>query len=372
MHIVDSPPAPERAAPAPAAATRAGRARRAEAPPTRKTTEIQPLPRWARPQNADRDAAAFIAGAGLALFDRILRGGAPGADGSSAAKDGGEPPFAGCLRQRLALRAAEAAAALARRREDAGALRDAEHLSGGAEPGPAGRLHRLFRLFAAQPARLDGARLAAALALLGRPEIDARGFGQTLGQTLASTLAQTLAGCVAEAPDPLTAAARASAVATRLCAAAPVAEAEIFALWVADLALATRLDWARPVPLLSLAIVHPSLKRGAGGRRPRPSDDDWGQAIASAYGLAVADAHALAADLARRTQRLMSVAPVLRAKGAGRVVEMLLADDAVTSAAAAARAGMSDRAARRLFDRLVALEAARELSGRETFRIYGL
>ena len=63
---------------------------------------------------------------------------------------------------------------------------------------------------------------------------------------------------------------------------------------------------------------------------------------------------------------------MLRAKGARRVVDMLLADDAVTPAAAASRAGLSDRAARRLFDRLVALGAVRELSGRDAFRIYGL
>jgi hypothetical protein len=62
---------------------------------------------------------------------------------------------------------------------------------------------------------------------------------------------------------------------------------------------------------------------------------------------------------------------MLRAKGARRVIDMLLADDGVTPAAAA-RAGLSDRAARRLFDRLVMLGAVRELTGRETFRIYGL
>jgi hypothetical protein len=124
--------------------------------------------------------------------------------------------------------------------------------------------------------------------------------------------------------------------------------------------------------LLAAAILHPSLRRGVGGRRPRPSDADWPAAVVFAYGLAVIDAHALAVDLARRALKLLSVAPVLRAKGARRVVDLLLYDDGVTPAAAAARAGMSDRAARRLFERLVTLGAARELSGRENFRIYGL
>jgi len=33
---------------------------------------------------------------------------------------------------------------------------------------------------------------------------------------------------------------------------------------------------------------------------------------------------------------------------------------------------LSDRARRRLFDRLVSLSAARELTGRAAFRLYGL
>lgn len=183
----------------------------------------------------------------------------------------------------------------------------------------------------------------------------------------------SLADCVAAATDPLVAAAHSSALVMNFRAEAPAIDAEIFALWVADLALANRLEWPRPVPLLAVTIAHPSLRRGAGGRagRPRPLDDDWANAVASAYGRAAAEAHALACDLARRAQKFLSVMPNLRAKGARRVVDMLLSDDAVTPAAAA-RAGQSDRAARRLFDRLVALGAVRELTGRETFRIYGL
>jgi hypothetical protein len=342
MHALDSISASAPASPA----KRPPRARRVEAMSPATRLEIQLLPRWARPQGADPGAAAFSAGAGLALFDALLRG-----------PDGGEPVFAGCLRQRLALKSADSYATLARLREDVGALRDAEHLSSGGETSPAGRVHRLFRLYASLPARVDAAAPAAALLGL-REAIDAG----------------ALAAAAAMAPDPLMAAARASAAAMKLCPHA--ADAELFAVVVADLALASRLSWARPIPLLAVTILHPSLRRGAGTRekasRPRPTDEDWPAAVAFAYGLAVVDAHALAVDLARRSQKLLSVAPVLRARGAGRVIDMLLADDAVTPAASASRAGLSDRAARRLFDRLVALGAVRELSGRETFRIYGL
>ncbi|KAF2991470.1 DUF1403 family protein (plasmid) [Methylocystis sp. MJC1] len=358
MTLVDSDPTPDVISATPSGPKRA---RRAAAPAAVKHRQIQPLPRWARPQKTERDAAAFVAGAGLAFFDQILRGGACGADVSSAAQDPAEPVYAGCLRQRLALRAAESCATLCRLREDAGALRDAEHLAGGSETSPAGRIHRLFRLLAGRPARFEAATLAAALSLLGLSASLDVGSG-----------AKALQSCVADAPDPLAVAARASAVAMKLCAAGSALDAEIFALWIADLALANRLDWSRPVPLLAVAILHPSLRRGLNGKRPRPSDEDWLDAVAVAYGLAVAEAHALAADLARRTEKLTTVAPSLRARGAGRVVDMVLADDGVTPAAAAARVGMSDRAARRLFDRLVALGAVRELTGRETFRIYGL
>ena len=50
-----------------------------------------------------------------------------------------------------------------------------------------------------------------------------------------------------------------------------------------------------------------------------------------------------------------TVAPKLRAKRASRVVELLLSEDCVAPSRAAKCSGLSDRAARRLFDRLVRL-----------------
>jgi Protein of unknown function (DUF1403)/HTH DNA binding domain len=353
MEIVDSQADPDPAAGAQTAAKRRARARRTEPVPVGKVAEIQPIPNWARPRGVGPNAA-FVAGAGLALFDAILRSGA----------DGGEPDFAGCLRQRLALRAAESCARLSRLREDDRALRDAEHLATGAETSPGGRLHRLFRLFAAKSLRLDEATLARAVGYLDLPEID-------LG-----ALAQSLSACLGGAPDPLAAAALASTAVMNVCVKASAVDAEILALWSADVALSSWLGWPRPVPLLAVLLLHPSVRRGAGARervsRPRPLDDDWADTVATGYGLAVAEAHALASDLARRASKLATVAPKLRARGAARVVDMLLADDGVTPSAAAARVKMSDRAARRLFDRLVLLGAVRELTGRDSFRIYGL
>ena len=76
--------------------------------------------------------------------------------------------------------------------------------------------------------------------------------------------------------------------------------------------------------------------------------------------------------LDRRSETLIAVAPKLRAKPAQKIVDLLLAQDCVAPAEAARHAPMTDRAARRLFDRLLALGAVHELSGRPTFRLYGL
>jgi Fic family protein len=91
-----------------------------------------------------------------------------------------------------------------------------------------------------------------------------------------------------------------------------------------------------------------------------------------AYARAAQETYALAGELSRRAETLLRAAPKLRAKKATRVVDLLLADDCVSASRAAKTAGLSDRAARRLFDRLSELGAVRELTGRANFRLYGL
>jgi hypothetical protein len=306
----------------------------------------RPFPSWARlgPKFPDQAAAAvFAAGAGLALLDAVLAQ---------------EPPFAGALRHRLALRAASASAKILRLREDQGALRDAEHLAVSEDAGRAGRLHRWWRRLASEGARFE-------------PE----GFGEAVrsleleeGAELSVLIGQFEQGLAGPA-DPVAAAAQAAARAYRRN---PGPEGEILAAWSADLVLARRLRWSRPIPLLMTTILAPALRRGPHGARPRPSDPEWPQAVAAAYALAAAEAHALAGELGRRAETLLALQPKLRAKAASRVVAQLLADDCVSPARAARSCGLSDRAARRLFDRLLDHGAVRELSGRATFRLYGL
>lgn len=172
--------------------------------------------------------------------------------------------------------------------------------------------------------------------------------------------------------DPVSAAAKAAAAVFAALPDAPAADAEVLALWAFDSALALRLRWPRPVPLIATKLLDPSLRSEGGGRRPRPGDPGWEHAAAVAIALAAVAALDLAADLARRAETLIAVAPKLRAKPAAKIVDLLLAQDCVAPAEAARHAPMTDRAARRLFDRLVTLGAARELSGRPAFRLYGL
>lgn len=132
------------------------------------------------------------------------------------------------------------------------------------------------------------------------------------------------------------------------------------ALWLADALLARALGWDRPVPLLAS-----HLPRGAF----RLEGEAWITACAVGWGRGAVAAFDLHMDLARRADALRA-APLRRpGKDSPAILAALLSEDAV---AAQAGAEASDRAARRLFDRLVRAGLVRELTGRATFRLYGL
>jgi hypothetical protein len=328
----------------PAAARRNARTGRTAArfPETPAVPSPAAVPAWARAHGrAGETDLLFFAGASLALLDTHLRR---------------DPPSAGALRSRLGLQSAAAAAKILRLNADEAALRDLRFTIGHA--GPAARLLALWRQLCSRPPSLDADRLAAAAAALDCPVADANRLARTLSET-------------ARGGDPVSAAAKAAAMTFIGLPDAPAADAEILALWAFDSVLAVRLRWPRPLPLIATRILDPSIRSNE-GRRARPGDPDWPRTAASAIALAAASALDLAADLGRRADTLLAAAPKLRAKPAEKIVELLLAQDCVAPAEAARHAPMTDRAARRLFDRLVALGAVRELSGRPAFRLYGL
>jgi hypothetical protein len=301
------------------------------------------VPSWARASGRAEGDPLFFAGAGLALLDAFLRH---------------DPPAAGALRARLAVQSAAASAKILRLNADERTLRDLRFAVTG-EPPPAANLLKLWRDLAVRPPALDAGRVATAAAALDvqAPNADA----------LAGTLREQ-----SRIGDPVSAAAKAAAAVFSIFPDAPAAEAEILALWAFDLALAIRLRWSRPVPLIATRILDPSIRSGGGGRHAQPGDPGWSNTAAAAISLAAASALDLAADLSRRADTLLAAAPKLRSKPAAKIVDLLLREDCVAPAEAARHGPMTDRAARRLFDRLVALGAAREFSGRLTFRLYGL
>jgi hypothetical protein len=309
--------------------------------------EIDPLqvpkvPAWARPRGeAQRDVdAGYLAGAALNSLDNLVRS---------------APAWGGVWRQRLALKSGAAATRLLGRTEEESALRDA-HLfrAAGDDPGPAGKVLLAWRRLASRSTTLNEGVVRSIAELLELKWDDA----------LAEVLANAVDLSASSRPAPVLAA----ELAAELYRARP--DAELLAFWLADAILAEKLRWPVPVPLLMGQINSASFKSGEARRRIRPGGEGWGRAVLLAYTLAAVGACDLAVDLARRAARLLAIAPKLRAKGSAEVVKLLLEDDALPGSWSSAK--LSARGARRLFERLQELGAVRELSGRPTFRLYGL
>jgi hypothetical protein len=316
-------------------------------PPLSFAPTAPSFPAWARAKNPpETDAeAAFLAGAALSRLDAIVRE---------------NPPWAGVWRRRLALRAADASVLRAGRTEDEAALRDAFHLTRpGADPGPAGRRLLAWRELVGRSSGQWRCAIAVAAEALNIPRDEA------LQEAIEAAEA-----CAAGPRLASFAAARANQLARRALTPAAgrsaAGEGELIAAWLADAVLAEKLKWPFALPLLAAALFS-----GAGRRESDLADGAETTRVLFAYARAAAQACDLSADLGRRAKKLHAVAPKLRAKGAGAALRALLDDDSL-SAATKIGAQISERGARRLFDRLVALGAIRELTGRSTFRLYGL
>ncbi len=283
------------------------------------------MPAWILAARVESvEDAAFFAGAALSALQNVLV----------------QPdvPHA-LLRDRRALAAAEASVTRAGRPERAVNLRDEVHLlRPGDQTGPAGAVFALWREAVAQPISVGALHTVL-------PAIAAADIAMWLDAGQGAPVA------------------RACAVLDAVMAAHP--RAADAALILAEAVLAQAMGGRMLVPLLATHLTSRDL---------RTSGADLRLAGYAAVRKAAAETLTLAQDLRDRAAKLKTVAPQLRAKGAAAAVDLFLTRDALSPSLAftGPGVGMSDRAARRLCDRLVDLGVIREFSGRDTFRLYGL
>jgi hypothetical protein len=275
---------------------------------------LQPLSRWVTARVGGKTAApddpltaALAEGAALFALDQIVRA---------------DPTWLGVLRMRLALRAGVVTARLMRLNADEAALRDAGHLTRvGDDPGPAGRLHHLWRMFGSRPTRLAAETIDAMAVAVGSGD----------------------------------------------------AGREVIALMRADHDIAVALGWPVPMALAATTILEPALRRSEEGKRFRAGDTGWLEHRHAVSGLAAVQAYGEAIVLQRRIAVLIATVDGLRTREAARGIAMILADDAVAPWRMVGPRGMgSDRAARRFCETLAGQGALRLLTDRPTFRLYGL
>ncbi|MDZ7927693.1 MAG: DUF1403 family protein [Agrobacterium sp.] len=302
---------------------------------------VPSLPAWAsaRQHNLGEADAAFAAGIALKSLDDLVRA---------------EPAWAGCWRQRLALKCAQSAVQLTGRNESEPALRDAVLLTApGDDPGPAGAMVLAYQRLAARKRTIGSKVLQELAALIGLRQEGLSDVADLFDAALQSPRAAPFA--VADLVE-------------KIYAAQP--DAEILAWWLADRLLAEKLGWACGVPLTMGERYGAAFKTIGGRGRVRPGEPVFARAVCLALVAGTTEALRQANDISRRAETLLAVAPKLRTKGAGVVIEKLLNEDAVPASAPGSH--LSRWAATRLFERLTSFGAARELSGRTSFRIFGL
>jgi hypothetical protein len=301
------------------------------------------LPSWVTSGRAETlETVAFRSGTALAVLDQLVT-------------DPRHRVPVKLLANRLSLSAATATSKLEGRLAREADIRDAYHLTPPGEArGPDGDILAFWR---------DAARLK----LTGRDWQDSvQGF---VGAAFADdTLRLVAAGATrAKSHGPL-----AGCVAVMRAVLEVDDRAERIALLLSDIAVARALNWTSVLPVTAQELTKTML-------RDLIADGQGVDLVVQQRILqSIEDTIRLARDLATRAAALRAVIPKLRAKGSKAAADLFLSEDAIgpsmmlSPMIQGTSIPMTDRAARRFCDRLVELGVAQELTGRSTFRLYGI
>lgn len=301
------------------------------------------LPGWVTSGCAETlETVAFRSGVALTLLDQLVT-------------DPRHGVSVNLLANRLALKAATATSKLEGRMAQEADIRDAYHLTPAGEVrGPDGDLLAFWR---------------GAVRLLLTGKDWRRELEDIVGLSFADDVVGLLVSGVdhARTHGPI-----AGCVSVMRAVLEADDRAERIACLLADVLLARALNWKTVLPITAQPLTKAMLR----------------DLVADGHGAELSVQHRIlesfedtirqARDLATRATALQTVAPKLRAKGSDAAVALFLSEDAVAPSTMLSPTvqnttiPMTDRAARRFCDRLVELGVARELTGRPTFRLYGI
>ena len=245
-------------------------------------------------------------------------------------------------------------------------MRDAFHLRrAGGDPGPAGKVLLAWRELAARPTRQWRSSLVAAAEVLGVAHDEAL---QEALEAAEACAASRPAGAVRRGASFRPGQRALTSGAGRPSLRGRGGEGEALAAWLADAVLAERLNWPFALPLLAAQLR--SRRSGVPQCAISPTAPRTTRVAVRLRPSGGAGLRSLGGTWPTRAKTVSGGPANCAPRGQGRRCGRC--STRTCSAPRRQSAGISERGARRLFDRLVALGAVRELTGRATFRLYGL
>lgn len=301
------------------------------------------LPAWVTSGRAETlETVAFRSGAALTVLDQLV----------------GDPSQGVPLKllaNQLALQAATATSKLEGRLAREADIRDAYHLAPPGEArGPDGNLLAFWR---------DAARL----------KLTARDWHDSVQGLVGAAFADDVLRLIASGVDcakthgPLV-----GCVAVMRAVLEVDDRAERIACLLSDIVLARALNWTSVLPVTAQQLTKTVLRDLIADRQVADLK------VQVSLLISIEGTIRLGSDLANKAAALRAITPKLRAKGSDAAVTLFLSEDAVAPSTTLSPTiqgttiPMTDRAARRFCDRLVELGVAQELTGRATFRLYGI